>query len=99
MTITQVETSSRSKMRGPCWIAIGEVYASTKPREIVAEVGDKITANGKTILRAATRTDTQRQSWDLWVTGNPEDTVELRIGLGHQVVRAVVTGVSETPPA
>jgi len=51
ITITQTEAPSRSKMAGPCWIAIGDVYASTRPREITAERGGKITVTGKAILR------------------------------------------------
>jgi len=102
ITITQTEAPSRSKMAGPCWIAIGDVYASTRPREITAERGGKITVTGKAILRRATRSTEERETWTLYATGNPDDTVTVGVGAGQRrggEVQAVITGVSETEPA
>lgn len=99
ITITQTDSPSRSKMAGPCWIRIDdpETYASTKARSITADAGAKITVSGKAMLRRATRDQTERKDWTLWVTGNPEDTVTLRVGHG-QWVEAVITGASEREP-
>jgi hypothetical protein len=93
VTITETDSPSRSKMAGPCWIKIGETYASTKPREIEAAPGATITAEGKVTLRRATRNTTDRQAWVLTVTGDQDDKVTLRLG-SPQAVQAVVTGVT-----
>jgi hypothetical protein len=98
ITITQTGAPSRSKQAGPCWIAIGGTYASTAPRTIDAAAGTAITVTGKAVLRRATRISTDRETWTLYATGNPGDEVTLRVGMG-QYVEAVITGVSEHPPA
>ena len=97
ITITQTASPSRSKQAGPCWIAIGDVYAAEKTREIPAERGDKITVTGKVTLKRVTRVETQHGGWTLYATGNPADTVDLSLGFG-QSVDATLTGVSYTEP-
>lgn len=92
VTIRQTDSPSRSKQAGPCWIRIGDVYASTAARAVDASPGEHITAEGKAILRRATRISTERETWRLVVTGDPADTVTLTVGSG-QCVEAVVTGV------
>lgn len=92
-TITQTETPSRSKQAGPCWIAAGDVYAATRPREIPAETGQIITVHGKAILRRSTRVETQRREWRLRVTGDERDQVTVRTAEYGQAVEAVLTGV------
>jgi len=100
VTITQTASPSRSKMAGPCWIAIGDVYAGEKPRTITAASGDKITVTGKAQLRRKTRSTVERQTWTLYATGDPADTVTVGVGTGQSghEVQAVITGVSETKP-
>lgn len=93
ITIRQTDTPSRSKMAGPCWIAIGETYAATRERSITATIGDVIEARGKAKLKRVSRTDEQLFTWRLIVTGDPADTVELHTAQYGQRVSAVVTGV------
>lgn len=100
ITITQTDAPSRSKQAGPCWIAVGDTYASTAARTVQAgEPGSTVIVTGKAVLRRATRISTDRETWTLYVTGNPDDKVTLQVGAGYQVVEAIVTGVSEQPPA
>lgn len=94
-TVTIIETGapSRSKQAGPCWIAVGDIYAATTPRAVDAEVGDIVTVTGKATLgRRSGGSDVARRSWDLRVTGDETDTVDLSVG-SPQSVDAHLTGV------
>lgn len=92
ITITQTEAPSRSKMAGPCWIAIGDTYATESGRTITAEIGERLTVTGKAVLRRSSRTSTERSAWDVEVTGKPDDTVTVSLG-SPQSVTAKITGV------
>lgn len=91
-TITQTDSPSRSKMAGPCWIAAAGTYASTKTREISAEIGAHIQVTAKVELRRVTRSTVERNMWTVVVTGRPTDTVTVRLG-SPQAVEARLTGV------
>lgn len=95
ITITQTDSPSRSKMAGPCWIAVDGTYASTKPRTVEADPGTIITVKGCLNVRRVTRSEEVRKEWQLRVTGNPEDAVELTVTPYGQTVTAILTGVSE----
>ena len=88
---TQIDSPSRSKMAGPCWVAIGGTYASTSGATIEAVVGQTLTVTAKVTLRRATRTDTQRASWTVRVTGDPADVAEVRLG-SPQAIAAEIRG-------
>jgi hypothetical protein len=97
ITITQTEAPSRSKQAGPCWIRLDgpgdPTYASTTNRTIAVPTGSAVTAEGKATLRRATRTTTDRGSWTLTATGNPDDTVTLAVpDYGTQVVVVEIRG-------
>jgi hypothetical protein len=95
VTLTQTDSPSRSKQGGPCWIAIGSVYATTAGRELDAEAGDTITVNGKCSLRRASgKVDVRRDSWSVIVTGDEADTVTVSLG-SPQAVSATISGVRE----
>jgi hypothetical protein len=94
ITLTQTDSPSRSKMAGPCWIAIDGTYATESGRNIEAEVGKTLTVAGKVNLRRSTKTDTKRGSWTVVVTGDEADTVTVRLG-SPQAVEATITGVRE----
>ncbi len=95
VTLTQTDAPSRSKQGGPCWIAIGSVYATTAGKDLDAEVGDTITVTGKCSLRRASgKVDIRRDTWKVTVTGDPADTVTVTLG-SPQAVTAVITGVRE----
>lgn len=81
VTITLTGEPSRSKQAGPCWIAAIDstgtnIYAATKPRDVDIEVGETLKVTAKAVLRKASGPRTERDSWELTVTGNPEDTVD-----------------------
>ena len=95
VTLTQTDSPSRSKQGGPCWIAIGNPYATTGGKEIAAEVGETLTINGKCSLRRASgKVDIRRGSWPVVVTGDPADAVTVSLG-SPQSVSATVSGVRE----
>ena len=91
ITITQTDSPSRSKMAGPCWIAIGDTYATESGRTITAEPGDTLTVTGKATLRRSSRATTDRASWEIEGTGDPADVVTVSIG-SPQSVTATITG-------
>jgi hypothetical protein len=105
VTITQTASPSRSKMAGPCWIAISatgnDIYASDKTKTVQWATGTAIHVNGRATLRRSTRATTERGSWTLYATGDPADTVTVGVGTGQcgREVQALLTGVSETDPA
>lgn len=100
VTIVQTDAPSRSKQAGPCWIAIEEpggdyLYAATTVRSVELPVGSTVTVAGKvTLRRAGGRPAVERKEWTLVVTGDPTDTVAVRLG-SPQSVDATLTGVRE----
>ena len=99
ITITQTDSPSRSKMAGPCWIAIkdgnghgGHLFATPTGRDYETEE-DTVTIVGAAAIRHATRTGAYRIEETLRVTGNPDDKVRLQVGSAQYVV-ALVTGVT-----
>jgi hypothetical protein len=95
VTLTQTDAPSRSKQGGPCWIAIGDVYATTAGKQLDAEVGATLTIAGKCSLRRASgKVDVRRDTWDVTVTGDEADAVTVSLG-SPQAVTATITGVRE----
>lgn len=98
VTMTMIDSPSRSKMAGPCWIAAqpggDPVYATAAGRSLEAEAGTVVHFAGKAELRKASgRWDPIRRSWDLLVTGNAEDMVTVHVGIGQQWVSVEIVGV------
>lgn len=91
ITIRQTEAPSRSKMAGPCWIAIDDTYASEKGRTVAAEVGEHLTVTGKLSVRKPSGSKTLRGDWKIEVTGDPTDTATVGLWSG-QGIEATITG-------
>lgn len=91
--LTQTDAPSRSKQAGPCWIGIDGTYATPAGRQLACHIGQTLT--GKATLRRASRTTTDRDSWTVVVTGNPDDEVTVSLG-SPQPVTATITGVTHS---
>lgn len=100
ITLTQTDSPSRSKMAGPCWIAIkdgngpGSHLFATEAGKTYDTDKDTVTIVGAANIRHATRTGKYRIEETLRVTGNETDTVTLQVGSAQYVV-VTVTGVQE----
>lgn len=100
VTITTTETPSRSRQSGACWAGIGTepgnyTFGTAKGRSLEAPEGARLVLAASASLRMSSdrRTEVRREQIPVIVTGNPEDAVGIRVGLGYQVVAATVTGV------
>lgn len=99
VTITTLETPSRSRQAGACWAGVGTgpgsyTFGTETGRTLDAAEGARLVLAASATLRMRDRrSEVCREKIDVIVTGNPEDTVGIRVGLGWQVVHARVTGV------
>lgn len=98
VTITTTETPSRSRMAGACWAGIGTgpgnyTFGTPKGRSLDSDEGTHLVFASAVALRMRDgRTEKYREEIPVIVTGSPEDTVRIRVGLGYQVVAATLTG-------
>lgn len=97
LTLTLTETPSRSKAAGPCWAGVRRTgadrytFATTAGAEFTALPGDTLTLAAATKVRHATRTGSYRDDITVIVTGDPADTVTIRVG-SAQYTAATLTG-------
>lgn len=105
ITYQETDRPSRSKAAGPCWIMIEHpssrepVYATATAQTLEVETGTTLRAYGKVHVHRKTRDEVERADWRLTVTGNPDDTLTLKVG-APQSVTVTVTGAvldSHTP--
>lgn len=96
ITLTETDRPSRSKQAGPCWVAIGSTYASSSGKSIEAEEGEILEVTAKVTVRRATKNTTDRKSWRVQVTGNPDNVVHVKLG-SPQPVSAEISGVVLLP--
>ncbi len=96
ITLTETETPSRSKGTGCVWIGTGApTFASAKGRELATETGAEHDLHIKvTLRRASGRSTIERAAKRIVATGNPDDTVTIRLG-SPQAYEATITGAQE----
>lgn len=93
VTLTETGTPSRSKGRGWCRIAgIDDFFATPSGHRIEVDA-ETITVIIGTEIRRATRTEKDRASHVLTVTGNPADHVDLTLS-SPQSYDVRITGVT-----
>lgn len=94
-TITLTETRAPSRSKGRGWLRVDGInssFATPKGRTIEVEAGTIISLVTGTEIRRATRTEKERKTYSVVVTGDAADTVETTIS-SPQSYDATICGV------